>query len=83
MKKETAKQVFDATQKIVADNGYELCDVELQKHGKDLELILFIYKDSGISLDDCEKVHYLVEPIIDEIDVAGDQPYALSISSLG
>ena len=84
MSKETEKMVFNATEKIVTENGYELCDVELQKHGKDdLELILYIYKESGISLDDCEKVHYLVEPIIDELDIAGDKPYSLSISSLG
>jgi len=84
MKKETEKLVFDATSSIVTQNGYELCDVEFLKHSKDnLELILFIYKESGISLDDCEKVHYLVEPIIDGLDIAGDQPYSLSISSLG
>ena len=36
--------------------GYELYDVEYVKEGKDYFLRVFINKEDGISLDDCEKV---------------------------
>lgn len=83
MLKEIAKKVYDATNSVITQNGYELADVELIKNGSDLELVLYIFKDTGISLDDCEKVHYLVEPIIDELDPTSGEPFSLSISSLG
>lgn len=83
MLKETVKEVYDATNLIIQQNGYELADVEFAKNGNDLELTLYIFKDTGISLDDCEKVHYLVEPIIDKLDPTNGEPFSLSISSLG
>lgn len=82
MNKEIEKKVFDATNQIIVESGYELADVEF-KSGKDSELTLFIFNEKGISLDDCEKVHNLVESIIDELDPTNGEPFSLSISSLG
>jgi len=83
MSKQTEKQIFEKTFDVVQNAGYELCDVNFVGRGDNLELVFVIDKQGGVSLDDCEKVHYLVEPIVDELNPTDDAPYSLSISSLG
>ena len=45
-------------------------------------LTLFIDRDGGVTIDDCEQVSRAVDPILDEADPIA-QPYYLSVSSLG
>ncbi len=64
--------------------GYEVVDVE--QHGEYGETHITIYVDKlpdGMSLDDCEKIHYEIEPIIDDIDPTDGKPYVLEVSSPG
>lgn len=69
---------------VIEREGYELVDIEFEKkYGQD-NLTVFIDKvPDGVSLDDCEKVHYAVDPIIDEVNPTDDAPYVLNISSPG
>jgi len=62
--------------------GFELCDVEFVKEYGNWVLTLFINKDGGVDLNDCEKVSRAVEPVLDEKDPI-EQQYYLSVSSLG
>ena len=48
--------------------GYELYDVEYSKEGKNYFLRIFIDNDTGISLDDCEKVNNAITDMLDEAD---------------
>lgn len=68
---------------VIEDAGYELVDVVYQKEVTGMNLIFTIDCDAGITLDDCEKVHRLIDPILDELDPTGDTPYILSVSSPG
>ena len=79
----TEKQIFDAINPVVEQMGYEIVDVEFVKKNGVLNLTVFIDVPGGISLDDCEKVHYAVEPVLDELDPSDDKPYILNISSPG
>ena len=54
------KQIFDAINPVVEQMGYEIVDVEFVKKNGELNLTVFIDVPGGISLDDCEKVHYAV-----------------------
>ena len=45
--------------------GYELYDVEYSKEGKNYFLRIFIDNDTGISLDDCEKVNNAITDMLD------------------
>ena len=47
------------------------------------KLTIFIDIPSGVSLDDCEKVHYAVDPLLDELDPTAGKPYILNVSSPG
>lgn len=67
---------------IIVDLGYELYDVIYEKEAKDFYLRVVIDKESGIDLNDCEKVNNAINDILDEADYIKDQ-YFLEVSSPG
>lgn len=62
--------------------GYELYDVEYSKEGKNYFLRIFIDKQEGIDLNDCEKVNDAISDILDEANYIKEQ-YFLEVSSPG
>lgn len=62
--------------------GYELWDIEYVKEGSEWYLRITIDKPEGIFIDDCEKVHRLIKPLLDETDPIEDA-YRLEVSSPG
>lgn len=62
--------------------GYELYDVQYAKEGKDYFLRVFIDKEDGIDLNDCEKVSNEINPLLDEKDFIKEM-YFLEVSSPG
>lgn len=62
--------------------GYELYDVEYAKEGKDYFLRIFIDKENGIDLNDCEKVNDGINDLLDQADYIKEQ-YFLEVSSPG
>ncbi len=81
-KKNTAETVWELIEPTVKELGYEIYDVEYSKIGTELHLEITIDSDSGINIDDCEKVHRAIEPIIDKADPI-DSFYYLDVSSPG
>ena len=67
---------------IVKANGVEIYDVEYVKEGTDWYLRIFIDKEEGISIDDCEAVSRPLSDVLDEEDPI-DQGYYLEVSSPG
>ena len=61
---------------------YDVYDVQYVKEGKDYYLRIFIDKQEGIDLNDCEKVNNEINNLLDEADYIKDQ-YFLEISSPG
>lgn len=76
------KKIEDLVKPIIENLGYKVYDVMYQKEGKDNYLRIFIDKESGIDLNDCEKVNDSVNDILDEKDYIKAQ-YFLEISSPG
>lgn len=70
-------------QPIIEQNGYELVDVTYQKEANGMNLVFTIDSEQGITIDDCEKVHKIIDPILDELNPTDDKPYILSVSSPG
>lgn len=81
-KKNTAETVRELIEPTVNELGYEIYDVEYSKIGTELHLEITIDSENGINIDDCEKVHRAIEPIIDEADPI-DSFYYLDVSSPG
>lgn len=82
MAKNIEEKVEQLIEKTINELGYELYDVEYAKEGKDYFLRIFIDKNEGIDLNDCEKVNDAVNPILDNADYIKEQ-YFLEISSPG
>lgn len=75
--------VREKIEPTVSAMGYEIVDVEfIKKHGED-NLTVYIDIPSGVSLDDCEKVHYAIDPLLDELDPTDGKSYILNVSSPG
>lgn len=74
--------VTELIQAFIEEKGYELVDVEYIKEGKDWYLRIYIDKDEGINIEDCEIVSRHVSEIFDKTDPIKNS-YILEVSSPG
>lgn len=80
--KNTASYVEELITPTVNELGYDIWDVEFVKEGASWYLRITIDSENGIDMDDCEKVHRAVDPLLDEADPIDDF-YYLEVSSPG
>ncbi len=78
-----ADQVTELVRPIVEGLGMELVEVTFRKTKQGDELTVFIDKDGGVSLNDCEAVHNAIDAPLDELDPTQGKPYTLNVSSPG
>lgn len=62
--------------------GYFVWDVEYVKEGAQWYLRITIDSEDGIGIDDCEKMHRAIDPLLDDADPI-EGPYNLEVSSPG
>jgi ribosome maturation factor RimP len=67
---------------ILAENHFELYDVEYVKEGGNWYLRAYIDKESGITVDDCVLVSRTLSDLLDKHDFISDS-YVLEVSSPG
>ena len=60
--------VAQFSQPSVESFGCTLWDVEFVREGSEQFLRLYIDKDGGVDIEDCEKIHRAVDPVLDEKD---------------
>ena len=82
LKKSIKETVREAIEPTVCELGYRIWDVTYTKIGADWHLEITIDQDAGIGIDDCEKVHRAIDPILDELDPI-EGFYYLEVSSPG
>ena len=82
MKKSIKDTVREAILPTVSELGYRIWDVTYSKLGADYHLEITIDSDEGIGIEDCEKVHRAIDPILDECDPI-EGFYYLEVSSPG
>ena len=82
MKKSIKETVREAIEPTVKELGYRIWDILYSKIGADYHLEITIDSDAGINIDDCEKVHRAIDPILDEADPI-EGFYYLEVSSPG
>ena len=61
-------QVAAFAQPVVEAHGCSLWDVEYVREGSEYFLRLYIDKDGGVDISDCEAISRAVDPILDEKD---------------
>ena len=75
-----ASSVSDLLSPVLADEGIELVDVEYQVDTQTLKLL--VHKPGGISIEDCQQVSRIVNPILHVYDMALGT-YDLEVASPG
>ena len=75
-----ASSVSDLLSPVLADEGIELVDVEYQVDTQTLKLL--IHKPGGISIEDCQQVSRIANPILDVHDMILGT-YNLEVASPG
>lgn len=81
-KNKTEETVWQLLEPLLKETVYDIYDVEYQKEGAEWYLRVFIDKEGGVDLDDCEKVTDLINDPLDDLDPIAE-PYFLEVSSPG
>ncbi|MBZ4645905.1 MAG: ribosome maturation factor RimP [Petroclostridium sp.] len=74
--------VYNLAEPIAQKNNCEVVDVEFKKEGANWFLRVFIDKEDGVTLDDCEAVSKEISDELDRVDPI-EQSYYLEVSSPG
>ena len=67
---------------VVEEKGCTLWDVEYVREGSDYFLRLYIDKEGGVDITDCEAISRAVDPILDEKDPISES-YHFEVCSAG
>lgn len=74
--------ISELAKPIVESRGCSLWDVEYVREGSDYFLRLYLDKEGGVDIDDCEAVSRAMDPILDEKDpISGS--YIFEVCSAG
>lgn len=83
----SGKKVITLVEELVtpiADKmGYEIVEVEYAKKYNGMNLTIFITKDGGINIEDCEAFSRAIDGPLDELNPTNDESYTLNVSSPG
>ncbi len=74
--------VWNYIEPKVNELGYDIYDVEYVKEGANWYLRIYIDKEEGISIEDCETVSRAIDELIDELNPI-KTAYSLEVSSPG
>ena len=80
-KKGTASAVWELVEPIILSFGLKLWDVRYVKEGAQWYLRVFIDKDGGVDINDCENVSRAIDKPLDELDPITDN-YMLALRVL-
>lgn len=67
---------------VAADEGFDLHDIQIQGSGRKTLLRVFIDKDGGVTIADCERMSKSLSALLDVEDPI-KAPYILEVSSPG
>jgi len=67
---------------IVEGCGCKLWDVEYVREGSERYLRVYIDKDGGVDIEDCEKIHRAIDPVLDAEDPIAES-YHFEVCSAG
>ncbi len=77
-----AESVKSIAEPIAESFGVRVWDVRFLKEGAEWYLRIFIDKEVGVNINDCENVSRAIDPLLDEKDFIS-QNYILEVSSPG
>ena len=81
-KEDYEKKAEELALPIIENEGFEFVDVEYVKEAGEWYLSLYIDKEGGITIDDCENVSRKFSDALDKADFI-DEAYVMEVSSPG
>ncbi len=78
----TVAAVWEIAEPIAEELGLVIWDIRFVKEGADWFLRIFIDKDGGVGITDCENMSRAIDKPLDEADPI-EQSYCLEVSSPG
>lgn len=82
MEMKVTELVAQLAKPVVEANGCELWDVEYVREGSEYFLRLYLDKEGGVDINDCERVSRAMDPILDEKDPISNS-YHFEVCSAG
>lgn len=79
---EVVRRVWEELGPELAEMGFELIEVEFERHGRTDILRLFIDREGGVTIDDCTSASRQVSAVLDRDDFI-ESHYTLEVSSPG
>ena len=76
------EQVWQPAEPIAAARGCEIWDTEYVREGAEWYLRIYLDKEGGVDIDDCEAVSRAMDPILDEKDLIPSS-YTFEVCSAG
>ena len=80
--RETIERIERLLTPVLNEDSLELIDIEFRPSGKRWLLRIYIEKEGGVTISDCERVNRELGRVLDVEDVL-DHPYTLEVSSPG
>lgn len=75
-------KVTELARPVVEEEGCSLWDVEYVREADCWYLRIFIDKEGGVGIDDCERISRRLDPLLDEADPIPDS-YVFEVGSAG
>ncbi len=76
------EKVFALARPVVEEEGCSLWDVEYLREAGTWYLRIYVDKEGGVSIDDCERISRKLDPILDEADPIPES-YVFEVGSAG
>jgi len=75
-------KVFELAKPVVEEEGCSLWDVEYVREAGTWYLRIYIDREEGVSINDCERISRRLDPMLDEADPIPDS-YVFEVGSAG
>ena len=75
-------RVYALAKPVVEEEGCRLWDVEYVREAGSRYLRIYIDKEGGVSIDDCERISRRLDPMLDEADPIAES-YVFEVGSAG
>ncbi len=77
-----SEKVSELARPVIEEEGCRLWDVEYVREAGDWYLRIYIDKEGGVGIEDCEKISRRLDPMLDEADPIPDS-YIFEVGSAG
>lgn len=81
--KETVRRVTKLALPLCEQAGVKLWDVTFEKEGRQHTLTVYIDREDGVDMNNCETVSRGLDPLLDAPEFDSLPPYTLTVSSAG